>query len=504
MIPSAHRLSMIRTRSRKVLSGPAALAFLPALVLGAFWLGGEGWLIASALGLPLGLALLGQFDPVTDKPPGPTGLDDALEKSLAEATRNGRRTACVMIELDDAAALRDRFGAAGASEVFRRIADRLRDATRDADTVLSPQPGRFAVVLAPMRHLDLEVAIQVSGRLQSKLEEPLALDGQTVYVTCSLGFVLDSQLRAATGREMRSAAEAALGAALAQGPSAIRAYTFAQARPVRPSGLSADETARALEGGQIMPWFQPQVSTDTGRVTGVEALARWQHPERGLIPPGDFLPAMQAAGQMQRLGEVMLHQALTALRGWDARGLDVPRVAVNFSGDDLRNPRLVDKIRWELDRCDLTPGRLCIEVLETVVAETPDDMVARNINGLAAMGCAIDLDDFGTGHASISSIRRFSVTRLKIDRSFVLKVDRDPEQQRMVAAILTMAERLGLDVLAEGVETAGEHAMLAQLGCAHVQGFGIARPMPGEQFPDWLARHGNRLAAPPRIGRSAG
>ena len=213
---------------------------------------------------------------------------------------------------------------------------------------------------------------------------------------------------------------------------------------------------------------------------------------------------MEETGQLERLGEIMIYRALTALRAWDAAGLDIPRVGVNFAAEELHNPKLIDKIKWELDRFDLPASRLSVEVLETVVATLPDDTVSRNINGLAKLGCGIDLDDFGTGHASISSIKRFAVGRLKIDRSFVMKVDRDPEQRRMLNAILTMAERLGLDTLAEGVETVGEHAMLAQLGCGHVQGFGIARPMPFDQTLAWIATYNAKLRNAPTIGRSAG
>ena len=181
---------------------------------------------------------------------------------------------------------------------------------------------------------------------------------------------------------------------------------------------------------------------------------------------------------MARLGERMIQDALEALRAWEAQGVRVPRVGVNFSNAELCDPRLVDRVAWELDRYELTPDRLVVEVLETVVAGRSEDVVVRNLAGLARLGCCLDLDDFGTGHASITSIRRFSIERIKIDRSFVTRIDEDPEQQRMVSAILTMAERLGLDTLAEGVETEAEQAMLARLGCGHVQGFGIARPMP--------------------------
>jgi EAL domain-containing protein (putative c-di-GMP-specific phosphodiesterase class I) len=199
----------------------------------------------------------------------------------------------------------------------------------------------------------------------------------------------------------------------------------------------------------------------------------------------------------------MVYQSLLALTRWDKAGFSVPGVAVNFSKSELRNPSLPSKLKWELDRFDLAPDRLTVEILETVIAETDNDVIVANIAALSQMGCGIDLDDFGTGHASITSIRRFAVRRLKIDRSFVTKVDEDREQQKIVSAVLSMAERLGMETLAEGVETQGEHAMLAQLGCGHVQGFGIARPMPIEETLEWIARHLARLAGTPRIGKRA-
>jgi EAL domain-containing protein (putative c-di-GMP-specific phosphodiesterase class I) len=264
------------------------------------------------------------------------------------------------------------------------------------------------------------------------------------------------------------------------------------------------DVTQALEDGHIIPWFQPQISTDTGEVSGFEALARWHHPERGMIAPADFLPAIEQAGMFERLGEVILYHSLTCLKKWDKAGFRVPQVGVNFSDSELRNPKLVDKIRWELDRFDLSPDRLNVEILETVIAEAEDDVITRNIAGLATLGCAIDLDDFGTGHASISNIRRFAVERIKIDRSFMTKVDTDPEQQRMVSAIVTMAEQLNLKTLGEGVETAGEHAMLAQLGCTHVQGFGLGRPMPYADTLNWMQKHHEKLAETPKIGRGIG
>jgi len=323
-------------------------------------------------------------------------------------------------------------------------------------------------------------------------------------VTCSIGFCLAARAPEMTGRALLDAAQIAADEAMRNGPAAIRAYATDMARTRADRDAQRDELEQALDEGQIRAHFQPQVSTDTGAITGFEALARWYHPERGLIPPGEFLPLIEDAGLSERLCEVMVFNALQALARWDKSGLRVPTVSVNFSKGELRNPRLADKLRWELDRFDLSPARLTIEILETVVADTDNDVVVSNISALSRMGCGIDLDDFGTGSASITSIRRFALRRIKIDRSFVTRVDEDREQQKIVSAILSMAEQMGLQTLAEGVETPGEHAMLAQLGCGDVQGFGIARPMPVEDTADWIARHRARQITTPRIGHRAG
>ncbi|MDQ7071724.1 MAG: bifunctional diguanylate cyclase/phosphodiesterase [Rhodobacterales bacterium] len=506
------KFAFLRRRLRVALSGPHVLAFLPAVALGAFWFGGEPALLLVALGSPVLFALVGGFSGTAagysrDSVTGlalQDSLEIALDRSLAIDSNEARNTACYLVEIDDYAAIMDRYGQSAADEMLRRIGDRIRGVLRDGDQVCRMGDSRFGVALAPVRHLDLEVSIQLATRLQSAVEEPISLDATNIYVSCCIGFCLASRVVEKTGEALMSAAGLALIEANRNGPSAIRAFSEEMKKVETTRHVFMSEASYALENGQIQPWFQPQISTDTGKVTGFEALARWMHPTRGMISPAEFLPALEQSGQLERLGEVMIYHALTAAKAWDFAGVDVPQVGVNFAGDELRNPKLVDKTKWELDRFDLDPNRLAVEVLETVVAASPDDTISRNINGLAKLGCQVDLDDFGTGHASISSIRRFAVKRIKIDRSFVMKVDRDPEQQRMVAAILTMAERLGLDTLAEGVETASEHAMLAQLGCGHVQGFGIGRPMPFDQTIDWIKAHNSKLQGTPKIGRKSG
>lgn len=513
-LPVSSLLFRFRTRILPVLIGPPVLAFMPAITLGAFWLWGETALLLLALGLPLVFALGGAFGHGRARAMVPRdrvtgfilrdGFETVIDERFEETAISGLRSACFVLEIGDLRGLNEHHGQGIVDLAMQRSGERIVSVLRDGDTVARLGDGRFAICLIPVRQLDLELCIQLAGRLQTALEEAISLDAITLYLSCSVGFCLRSRAPGETGAAWLSAATAALTDAQRSGPSTVRAYSAEIHRRNRARDDMREDAVRALENGQIQPWYQPQISTDTGKVTGFEALARWHHPVHGLIGPDRFLPILQKAGLIERLGQTMLYSALTALKAWDRAGADVACVGVNFATHELRNPDLVDHIKWELDRFDLSPDRLAVEIVETVVSDEPDEIMIRNIAGLSALGCRIDLDDFGTGHASIASIRRLAVSRIKIDGSFVIKADRDPDQQRMIGAILTMAERLGLETLAEGVETVGEHALLAQLGCNHVQGFGIGRPMPFDQTLDWITSHEAKLADTPRIGRSAG
>lgn len=490
---------------------PELMVFIPAVTLAAFWLGGERMLVLTALGAPLFFVAGGAFRFSTN---GGTPVPDALtglamrpqivtlmDEILRDTPINGMTTGCVVVQFDDAQGMLDRYGRAAQTEILARCAERLCASLRAGDTVARLEGGGFAVALGRVRRLDLEIAVQLCSRLQAALSPPISLNGARLYVTCSVGFCLGERAPSPGGAALLDAAQVAADEALRNGPGAIRAYAADMTRTRADRDALREELETALDEGQIRAHFQPQISTDTGAISGFEALARWYHPERGLIPPMEFIPAIEDCGLSSRLSEVMVYNALMALSRWDKAGHKVPMVAVNFSKSELRSPGLASKLKWELDRFDLAPERLTIEILETVVADTDNDVVVSNIAAISQMGCGVDLDDFGTGHASITSIRRFPVRRIKIDRSFVTRVDEDREQQKVMSAILSMAEQLGMQTLAEGVETPGEHAMLSQLGCGHVQGFGIARPMPVDETMDWITRHLSRLAGTPRISK---
>ena len=502
--------------AKTALFGPQILAFVPALTLGGYWYGGEGVLLFMAILIPALLGLVGLFtpmapapakprprDPVTDLPLREE-LEQRLDKLLKKEENSGMRTACIVVAIDEFSSCETMHGTAATDEILRQASDRLHGVVRGSDLVARLDGPSFGIALSPVRRIDLESLIQLATRMQETLAQAILIDGLRVFVTASIGFCLPRRDAERSGAACLDAAEAALADAQSQGNGVIRAFSSQpQRKRLHQSGLIG-EVSSALEGGELKPWFQPQVSTNTGEVTGMEALARWEHPDRGIILPGVFLPAIAAAGLNERLNEIILFHALSALRNWDQAGLHVPSVSVNFSGDELSDPKLIDKTRWELDRFDLAPDRLTVEILESVIDGAQDDIVTRNVAELSKMGCHIDLDDFGTGHASIAHIRRFRVGRIKIDRAFVTRIDADREQQQMLTAILEMANQLEIDTLAEGVEAVGEHALLAQLGCGHVQGYSISRPMPFEDTIEWLREHGRKLEDPPKITRKTG
>ncbi len=501
-----------RATIRKVISGPQTLAFIPAIALGSFWLGGEALLLGTALILPAVISIIGtaptpQKEHAKDGLTGlllRDGLEAILDINLTIGAELGKTTAAMVVQLDDFDKFSDRYGHKASDDIRKQVGLRIKDVMREIDDVARLNRGTYAAAIAPGSRLDLETMIQMSGRLQAAISEPYSVDKVLVYLSACIGFCLSTRSPEPNGDSLLAAAELALKEAQNNGQGAIRGFSADMQVKAKAHHALTEDVIIALENGEILPWFQPQISTDTGKVTGFEALARWQHPKRGMISPMDFLPAVEQTGQFERLSEVMLYHSLVALKKWDGLGLNVPQIGVNFASDELRNPKLVDKIRWELDRFNLEPSRLAVEILETVVEDTKNEIITRNISGLAGLGCSIDLDDFGTGHASISNIRRFAVGRIKIDRSFVMKVDKDQDQQRMVSAIITMAEQLDLETLAEGVETAGEHTMLAQLGCGHIQGYGIARPMPFQDTFEWMQKHNAKLQSPPKIGRKLG
>lgn len=472
-----------------------ALAAVPAITALAFAIGPSlpvvlGLVVVQVALLMWSLAPLpteelstGGHPPVTERA--------QLEQRLS-AIPPGSQTAALAVCLDESEHLTKRHGGRFVRALLADLGQRLAWSLREQDGYCQLGPTSFGVILAPQRGIDLGSVLAVAQRIQTRLAQPFTFEGVTAWPSASIGFCLGQRAAALNGLGLLDAAERATAKAVASGPGGLNSYSVVDF-PASVSGEKQATLRRAIETGEIVPYFQPQVRTTTGEISGLEALARWHHPQRDLIQPAEFLPQIEAAGLSALLAEHMLRRAIATLARLDAQGQHVPSVSVNLSSQELRNPRLADEIAWELDRHNLTPDRLTLEILETVVADGDDDVAVRTIARLSGMGCGIDLDDFGTGHASIANIRRFAVDRIKIDRSFVARLNEDRDQARMVAAILSMAEQLDLKTVAEGVEYPEEQIMLAQMGCHHLQGFAIARPMAAEPLVAWLEAHAEAL-----------
>lgn len=494
-----------RKTMRRRLADFQLLSFLPIAILIAFWTRIEAVLFVVSFMFPLLLAFQellrkpsvqesASVPPVSDLDsltglPNRRHMLNVLEQFLETERNTGRETAVLYVDLDKFRMLNDRFGLETGDRVLQEAAKRIENSIREQDVVARVDGDAFAIVLYPIRKADFAIAVSIADRIRAVLSQPFNIDQVSCYLTCSIGICLSGRSPDRDAESVLSSAEIALALARRDGPGATRSFSPRMRRESQKLHSLSAELEAALENGQICPYFQPQISAETGEISGFEALARWEHPENGVVLPDLFLKAIETAGRAERLGEVILYHSLSALKSWDRAGFRVPGVSVNFCSSELRNPSLVEKIQWEVDRFEIPPERITIEILENVVSDNDEDIITRNVSALAAQGFRIDLDDFGVGAAAIANIKRFSINRIKIDRSFITHIDTDPQQKAITSAILRMADCLGIDTLAEGVETLAEQVELNRLGCRYIQGFGVAKPMPHGETIQWLQQY---------------
>jgi EAL domain-containing protein (putative c-di-GMP-specific phosphodiesterase class I) len=261
----------------------------------------------------------------------------------------------------------------------------------------------------------------------------------------------------------------------------------------------------ALERGEFRVAYQPIVEFSTGRVEGLEALVRWQHPERGLLSPADFIALSEETGLIVPLGRWIVAEACRQLRQWQTgAGLGPLVMSVNLSARQLQHPELVDDVARAIDDAPMDAGALRLEITETVVMQEAPSTLAK-LQALKRLGVRLAIDDFGTGYSSLGYLKRFPVDTLKVDRSFVKGIGRDTEDTAIVRAVVTVAKSLGLAVTAEGIETDEQLRDLRELGCDRGQGYLFARPMPGDRIPELVGARPwvDKLAAPPRVANGS-
>ncbi|NBD20368.1 EAL domain-containing protein [Aquabacterium fontiphilum] len=403
-----------------------------------------------------------------------------LDRLASDPSVSTRACALLFLDLDNFKTINDSLGHGVGDQLLRRVGARLRTCVGEGDLLARLGGDEFA--LLTWRHASVEAAATLADRLLTLLSDPCQLDDVMVEVRASIGVALAPR-DGADPQSLLQCADLALYAAKAAGRNTFRFFDVSMAETARARARLQHELGMALAAEQFTLFFQPQLRLDSGEVIGFEALVRWQHSERGLIGPGEFIPVAEETGQIVHLGTWVLREACRQASRWPGE----LRVAVNLSAVQFRSSSLIELVDDALARSGLAPERLELEITESALIEDHDGAQAT-LMALRSRGVRVAMDDFGTGYSSLAYLRRFTLDKLKIDGMFVRSLDSDADAQAVVTAIISLARALRLETTAEGIETGEQLVMLRALGCDDVQGYLIARPMPAGDVPDYLAR----------------
>jgi diguanylate cyclase (GGDEF)-like protein/PAS domain S-box-containing protein len=423
------------------------------------------------------LAFLAQFDGLTGLP-NRALLSDRFSQMIVQARRHGTSLGVLFIDLDDFKLVNDSLGHPAGDELLKETARRLMASIRTGDTVARIAGDEFAIILADLARAD--DAALVAQKVIERIAAPVAVRGQEVFVTASVGvatFPADGD----DAESLLGAADAAMYRAKQAGRNAYQFFTSEINQRTRARAQLGTELRRALERGEFMLMYQPKFDLQRTAACGAEALLRWKHPERGVVSPAEFIPVLEETGLIVQVGEWVLRQACADLKDWKASGLAPIPVAVNLSARQFRQQDLDARIRALIAEARVDPSLIELEITESQLMQDPDHAI-RVMEALSSAGIRIAIDDFGTGYSSLSYLTRFPVSSLKIDRSFVADVLTDEADGAIVRAIIDMAHTLGFTVVAEGVETEAQAAFLQGLSCEQAQGYLFARPMPAADF----------------------
>jgi diguanylate cyclase (GGDEF)-like protein len=410
---------------------------------------------------------------------------DRLTQALRQAERRGGRAAVLFLDLDDFKRINDTLGHAAGDALLRAVAQRLRTAVRVTDTVGRFGGDEFAIVL--QGDVDEVGPPAAVARVVDELAAPFTVAGHQVTVTASIGLAV-SDTGGATPAELVRSADLAMYVGKGQGKGRLVTYEPSMHEALADRLELETDLGDALARNEITVVYQPIVDVATGKPRSLEALARWAHPARGAIGPALFIPLAEEARVIQEIGRFVLLQATQQLRRWQTdHGFSPPiGVNVNVSLSQLQEGRVVEDVRYALRQSGIDPRLLTLEVTESVLVGRGDDVVST-LDQLAGLGVRLAVDDFGTGYSSLSGLSRFPIDTLKIDRSFIESMDDGEGGLELVRSIVELGGRLGLDVIAEGIETAAQADAVRQLHCAYGQGFHYARPLAADAVAGYLA-----------------
>ncbi len=406
-------------------------------------------------------------------------LTDRLDHSLARSQRDDFQLGVIFVDLDNFKDVNDSLGHAAGDDLLRMTAERITTAVRPGDTVARFGGDEFVVVCDGATAVETE---QIAERVLYAVRQPCLIDDQEATVTASAGIAIADD--PATAESLLRDSDAAMHRAKQRGPAHIELFDAGLRSKIEQRLATTSALNHAIERDEMVVHYQPIVNLYTGALVGTEALLRWQHPERGLVSPAEFIPLAEESGLIVPIGAWVLEQACTQLAQWQqlqraSAAASKLSMSVNLSVRQVLAPGLVALVDDVLRRSGVRPGDVCLEVTESLFVEDID-YAEQILIDLKNLGVRLAIDDFGTGYSSLSYLKRLPVDIVKVDRSFVDGLGTDSQDSALVGAIIALADALGLDVTAEGVETADQLANLKRLNCRQAQGFYFARPMPAD------------------------
>jgi diguanylate cyclase (GGDEF)-like protein/PAS domain S-box-containing protein len=420
---------------------------------------------------------LAYYDPLTDLP-NRRMLQDRLDQAMKRSRRQETGMALIYLDLDRFKHINDSLGHPAGDKLLREMANRFTAILRDDDIVCRLGGDEFAVIMHDIHH-DQD-AVPVARKLIAAAAEPMVLDGHEVAVSGSAGIALFPK----DGNDVKTLekhADIALYHAKEEGKNTFRFYSEELNKRISDRIHLEQGLRRILERQELELLYQPKVSVATGRVSGVEALVRWNSPEFGLVSPLRFIPLAEETGLIIPIGEWVLRTACRQQLAWSEEGLQLS-MAVNLSAVQFKSPGLIERIAAIIDESGIDPRFLELELTESALVDKPD-MVVRLLEQLRALGCGLSIDDFGTGYSSLSYLKNFPVTVLKIDRTFVRDLAHNSGDRAIAQSVVDLATNLDMQTVAEGVEDEEQLEILRQIGCTYIQGFYYSRPVPAGKIP---------------------
>ncbi len=427
------------------------------------------------------IRLLAYHDPLTGLP-NRLLLTDRLAHALASARRRQGHVAVMFIDLDRFKNVNDSLGHAVGDKLLWEIAHRLNACVREEDTVSRLGGDEFVVVLESLQ--DHQDAVAIANKIHRAFEEPITVDGHSLHASASIGIALypnDGE----NGEVLMQNADTAMYQAKSLGRNNYQFFAPFMNAHVR-ERLDLENTLReALARDEFELYYQPIVDLRDDEIVCVEALIRWRHPVQGLVPPDKFIPVAEETGFIVQIGDWVIDQACRILAAWHGQGFQPPRMSLNVSPRQFRQPGLADRIRHILDSHGIDARQIDLEVTESALMDHPET-AARILRELKVMGLGIVVDDFGTGYSSLAYLKTFPIDKLKIDRSFVRDILTDNSDREITLAVIALSHNLGLKVVAEGVEEVEQLDFLKSHRCDSVQGYFYSQPRPAGDFIDYL------------------